>query len=95
MKWEDFVFTGASIAFSYALVPQVIYNFEKKVRTVTRQTGLITTIGLAAILPADYSLGLYMTAATTAAMAALWGVMTYQAFKYPEMKKDDGLESKL
>lgn len=95
MKWEDLVLTGAGIVFSYALVPQVIYNFKKKVRTVTRQTGLITTLGLASTIAADYSLGLELAASMTSLTTVLWGMLTYQSFAYPEIKNQKGLESKL
>ena len=39
---RDIILTVCSVAFGYALVPQVIYGFREKVGAVTIQTSAVT-----------------------------------------------------
>ena len=91
--WQDFVFTGASVAVSYALIPQVYHGYKNKVKTITKQTGIITAVGLMTMSGAYYSLDLDFSTITTVAAATLWGTLTFQSFKYKDVK--GGLEQKI
>lgn len=91
--WQDYVMAAAAISFSYALVPQVYYGFKNKVKTIRKQTGIITTLGLSAIAYAQYSLDLDFSTITTTAATTLWGTLTVQSFRYKDIK--GGLEQKI
>jgi hypothetical protein len=88
--WQDYVLTAASISFSYALIPQVWYGYKNKIKTITNQTGIITTAGLTAMAATLYTLDLDLSTITTATAAGLWGTLTLQSFKYK-----GGLEKKI
>ena len=87
MIWEDFVFTTAGILFSYSLIPQTYYGWKNKVKTVAKQTGIITTLGLILVAVAGISLGLVWSPMVTFVSALLWLIITYQSFKYPDINK--------
>lgn len=87
MRWEDYATTGVGIAFGYALVPQVYSGLKNKVGAITKQTGIITTIGLAILIASEYSLGLRMAPVITSISCSLWAILTYQSFRYPSIEE--------
>ena len=70
MLWQDYVFSGATVAFSYALIPQIFKSFREKKANITTQTAAITSAGLyvcagtAHTLDLNLTTGLYTVAAT-------------------------------
>ncbi len=87
MLWEDFVYTVVGILFGYALLPQVYYGWKNKAKTIAKQTGILTTLGLILLIPAGISLGLVLSPIVTSVTTLLWAILTYQAFKYPDIEK--------
>jgi hypothetical protein len=86
--WQDYVMSGTAVLFGYSLVPQVTYGFKTRKRTVTRQTGVMTTLGIATLAYTEHSLGLTFAPVMSAITAGLWGTLTYQSFAYPEIRED-------
>ena len=82
MLWQDYVFSGATIAFSYALIPQIIKGFREKKANITTQTAAITSTGLYVCAGVAYTLDLYLTTGLYTVAATLWGVLMYQSIKY-------------
>ena len=82
MLWQDYVLSAATIAFSYALLPQIFKNFKEKRANMSIQTTLITSIGLYICSGAAYTLGLVMTAVFYIIAATLWAVLFCQSIKY-------------
>lgn len=79
---RDIILTICSIAFGYALIPQVIYSFRKKMGTVTLQTSAITCTGLYTIAGVYVSLNLWFAAAACAITATLWLILLIQRLIY-------------
>lgn len=90
---EDYIVAGASIAISYALIPQVYKGFKEKQPNVSKQTGIITTTSLYAMAGSFLSADLNYSAITSAIAGTEWAILTAQSFMY--RKKFGGLEKKL
>jgi hypothetical protein len=80
--WQDYVFSGATVAFSYALIPQIIKGFREKKANISTQTAAITSMGLYICAGTAYTLDLYLTTALYIVIATLWGTLLYQSIKY-------------
>ncbi|MBS3134976.1 hypothetical protein J4406_01215 [Candidatus Woesearchaeota archaeon] len=91
MLWQDYVFSGATIAFSYALIPQIIKGFREKKANITTQTATITSGGLIICAATASTMDLYLTTALYSVASGLWGTLFYQSIKY----KNNSLEDKL
>ncbi len=74
--------TICSIAFGYALVPQVIYGFRKKMGTVTLQTSGVTCGGLYTISGVYVYEELWFAAVACALTATLWLILLLQRLYY-------------
>ncbi|MFP4028580.1 MAG: hypothetical protein ACLFWL_12375, partial [Candidatus Brocadiia bacterium] len=61
-EWQDITLTICSVAFGYALIPQIMYGFKEKAGTVTLQTSLITAVALYAVAVVYFSLELWFAA---------------------------------
>lgn len=79
---RDIILTVCSVAFGYALVPQVIHGFREKAGTVTIQTSAITGSALFAVPGVYFSLELWFAAAACAVTGALWMVLLGQRLAY-------------
>ncbi len=80
MMWQDIVIAISVIAFSYALIPQVISGFKKK-SFVNLQTSGITAFFLYVCSVVFYTLGLYFTMIMDFIAASLWLVLFLQKLK--------------
>lgn len=74
MKWQDVVISVVSIAFAVALIPTLVGKQKPAF-----STGLLTTVGLAVFVVIYLTLGLWLSAMTSAVSAAMWGVITHQS----------------
>jgi len=73
---------GASLAFSYALVPQVLHGFRTRSCGVSAQTSAITTAGLCVLAVCGATLGLWFSASVWTLTAALWATLLVQRIRY-------------
>jgi len=92
MLWQDYVFSGATVAFSYALIPQIIKGFKEKKANIETQTAAITSAGLYVCSGAAYTLDLDLTTGLYVVAATLWGVLLYQSIKYKKNSLEDMLD---
>ena len=83
---RDLILTICSVAFGYALIPQVIYGFKNKLGTVTLQTAGITCAGLYTIAGVYLSLHLWFASAACAVTATLWLILLIQRLMYGKPK---------
>ena len=79
---RDIILTICSIAFGYALIPQVIYSFREKMGTVTVSTAAITGGALYAVAGVYVSLELWFAAVACAVTGTLWVVLLAQRLAY-------------
>ncbi len=70
--WQDIVMTACNIAFTYAMVTQVVCGFRRKAGGITYPTGIVFGLGSWAIAVCSYTLGLLFFAITCAILGALW-----------------------
>ena len=71
MVWQDYLLSGVTVAFGYALVPQIIKGFKEKRANITIQTSAISTVGLGISVATVYTLDLKLTAALYLAISGL------------------------
>lgn len=82
MVWQDITIFIANLVFVYALVPQVWKGFKEKHPNIAFQTGLLTILGLGAIMIAFFSLELYFSAVITMFTTTLWLILFIQSIIY-------------
>jgi len=78
LKWQDVVLTIISLAFCYALIPQIIYNYNLHVVNISWQTLIITMLGLYFAGFCYFTLKLYFTAISTSISATCWLIILIQ-----------------
>jgi len=66
------------IAFSYALVPQIIKGFKKKKSLIALQTSLITSIGMFVLMITYYTLNLTFSTIMAFITGSLWAILLIQ-----------------
>ena len=79
---RDAILTVCSIAFGYALVPQVIYGFREKMDTVTIHTSAVTGSALFAVAGVYFSLRPWFAATACAVTGSLWLALLAQRLVY-------------
>jgi hypothetical protein len=82
MVWQDVIITICIIAFSYALIPQIILGFKKKKKLIAFQTALITSIGMFILSITYITLGLPFSAIMGLITAMLWAILLIQGIIY-------------
>lgn len=82
MLWQDYVFSSAAIAFSYALIPQIVKGLRERKADISTQTSIITSAGLYVCSITAYTLGLYLTTILYLVTAILWSILLYQSVRY-------------
>ncbi len=82
MTWQDILITIATIAISYALIPQVYKGFKDKKKYITKQTSFLTGISLYAISFTYFSLKLIFSGIITTISAILWTIIFIQSVIY-------------
>lgn len=82
MVWQDIVIAFVNVLLGYALIPQVIYGFKKKKKTITTQTSLITFIGLCSLVICYFTLNLYFSTIVTFLTSLLWLILFVQSIIY-------------
>lgn len=80
--WQDTIILACMLAFSYALVPQVMQGFREKKALVNRQTSLITSAGMYVLAAVYLTLNLYLSAAIGLFTGSLWAVLLWQGVRY-------------
>jgi hypothetical protein len=82
MIWQDLVITIAIIFSGYALLPQILFGFKHKKKTIEIQTALITTVAIFVITFAFFTLKLYSSAIIQLIVGILWTALLIQSLKY-------------
>ena len=82
MVWQDFVITACIIAFSYALIPQIIQGFKERKGLINLQTSLITSIGMITLSVVYLTLNLYFSAILALITGILWELLFLQKLIY-------------
>ncbi|HLA22977.1 MAG TPA: hypothetical protein VJZ93_00385 [Candidatus Nanoarchaeia archaeon] len=82
MVWQDFVITICIVAFSYALIPQIIDGFRKKKSSINVQTSLITALGMCTLSIVYLSLNLIFSATIVFINALIWTTFLFQKMIY-------------
>ncbi len=86
MAWQDLIISISIVLMGYAMIPQVIHGFRKKINTIKLQTSIITTIALFAMTVAFFSLKLYFSAFMDVIMCTLWFLIVVQGILYNKVK---------
>lgn len=84
--WQDYVLTIVSIAFSYALIPQIILSHKTKEVNFSWQTIIITCICIYIYSFCNYTLSLYLAFVINFINASCWGILGIQKFFYRRSK---------
>ncbi len=82
MAWQDITITIIMIAFSYALIPQIIKGFKKRKSLLSLQTALITSIGMFILTITYYTLNLTFSAIMAFITGTLWTTLLIQSKIY-------------
>jgi len=82
MVWQDITITIIMIAFSYALIPQIIKGFKKKKSLIALQTSLITSIGMFILMITYYTLNLTFSTIMAFITGSLWTTLLIQNIIY-------------
>jgi len=82
--WQDYIYSGVSLAFTYSLVPQIVKGFKNKRQNITLQTSGITTLGLYALAYTAHTLKLDYSALTNLATGTLWATILVQRLFYKQ-----------
>lgn len=85
-SWQDIVLTIGSALCSYCLIPQIAYNYKKKICEFSYQTLVITAISMTYFLFVYYTLGLVLTEITVTVAASCWWVLLFQKYYYEKGK---------
>lgn len=83
--YSDQLIVICSIAFTLSLLPQVWFNYKKKVCEIPYKTSVLTTIFMGLItlvyIANDFWLSVTMGTSTT----VLWGIIAIQRYKYKKV----------
>ena len=82
MDWQDITITIIMIAFSYALIPQIIKGFKRKKSLIALQTALITSIGMFILTITYYTLNLTFSTIMAFITGTLWTILLIQSKIY-------------
>ncbi|MDP3880879.1 MAG: hypothetical protein Q8Q32_01710 [bacterium] len=82
MIWQDIAITIASVVFTVALVPQLVYGFREKRASMQRITSIPTFIGLYVVAFSYFTLELYFSCAITSMAATIWLLFYIQTILY-------------
>ena len=78
MTWQDIIITTTMIAFSYALLPQIIKGFKQKKSLIALQTSLITSLGMFILTITYYTLNLTFSTIMALITTSLWTTLLIQ-----------------
>ena len=82
MNWQDIVITIASIVFVYAMVPQIIYGYKKRLGVITYQFSILNTVAMIALTITYYSLGLTLSTIISFVLTVLYLILLIQRIIY-------------
>lgn len=82
MVWQDTLITIIIIAFSYALIPQILKGFKKKKGSINLQTSGITATGMLLLALIYTTLGLKFSAILAQITGILWTTLLIQRIIY-------------
>jgi len=80
--WQDIIITITILAFSYALIPQVVEGFRNNKGSINLQTSLITSIGMFVLSVVYATLGLYFSTIVALLTGGLWTTLFFQKIFY-------------
>jgi hypothetical protein len=80
--WQDYVIFACMLAFSYALVPQVIQGFRQKKSFVNMQTSAITSAGMCVMTVTYLTMELFVSTIIGIVTASLWLALLFQGIRY-------------
>jgi hypothetical protein len=80
--WQDITIAIISIIFDIVLIPQIIFGFKSKRKTIACSTALVTFIGVYATTLIYFTLQLYLTTLTSLIGGTLWFILFIQSVKY-------------
>lgn len=78
MGWQDLVITICMIALNYALIPQIISGFKNKKQTLSKQTSLITAVGMITLCYVYFSLNLLFSSIMAFISFIFWTTLFLQ-----------------
>ena len=70
--WQDIAIAITSVIFDIVLIPQIIYGFKTKKKTIAFSTALVTFIGVYATTFIYFTLQLKFTAIMSIVGGTLW-----------------------
>jgi len=82
MSWQNIVITVCMIAFSYALIPQIIKGFKAKKSLISTQTAFITSAGMFILMFTYLTLNLFFSTIMAFITASLWAILLFQNIIY-------------
>ena len=77
MIWQDVVITVSQVFFLVALVPTIKSQYEKP----PFSTAAMTAFFMSVLVPTVLTLGLYLSAVVTTALALGWWTIAWQVWK--------------
>ncbi|MBT7101907.1 hypothetical protein HN935_00125 [archaeon] len=78
MVWQDVIITICVLAFSYALVPQIVHGFKNKKSSISAQTTFISSAGMIILGITYITLKLYFSAIMSIIGGMLWEILFIQ-----------------
>lgn len=84
--WQDYVMSCASLLFGYSLIPQVVACIREKRVQMTKQTILLTWIGVLLCNICSFSLELYISVVIGTVTFACWTMLGILKWRYREQK---------
>jgi hypothetical protein len=92
--WQDYVYSGVSLAFTYSLVPQIVKGFKDKKQDITLQTSAITAIGLYTLAYTAHTFDLDYSALTNAITGTMWATILGQRLFYKQKSLENIIDEK-
>jgi hypothetical protein len=92
--WQDYVYSGVSLAFTYSLIPQIIKGYKDKRQDISLQTSGITSLGLYTLAYTAHTLDLDYSALTNLATGTMWATILGQRLFYKQKNLENIIEEK-
>lgn len=80
--WQDLAIALISVIFDIALIPQIIYGYKTKKKTISNSTAFITFIGLYLTTLIYFTLHLYFSTVLNFICATFWLILFVQSITY-------------
>ena len=83
--YQDIILSLCSLAFGYALVPQVIYSWRNKTVDLSWQTIIITTIALWIFGSVTLTMNMLLTSSMNFLTAICWTILWSLKYKFSKL----------